>query len=183
MTSFANPAGNAAAAAPAYIRALLEFLGDRDPLEVAAEQMAWLGGRTAGLSDAVLRRPEAPGKWSVVQVIQHLADTEMVYAWRTRQILCEDRPAIQGWDQDAWARVLGYADADLGVAMAQLGGTRTANLRLWRSLAPAERARVGLHSERGPETLDLLIRMMGAHDLVHRRQIDRALASAGAASR
>jgi len=67
--------------------------------------------------------------------------------------------------------------------MAQLGGTRTANLRLWRSLAPAERARVGLHSERGPETLDLLIRMMGAHDLVHRRQIDRALASAGAASR
>ena len=183
MTSFANPAGNAGAAAPAYVRALLEFLGDRDPLEVAADQMAWLERRTAGLSDAVLRRPEAPGKWSVVQVIQHLADTEVVYAWRTRQILCEDRPAIQGYDQDVWARVLVYAEADLGVAMAQLGGARTANLRLWRSLTPAERARVGLHSERGPETLDLLIRMMGAHDLVHRRQIDRALASAGVASR
>jgi hypothetical protein len=183
MTSFANPAGNAAGAAPAYVRALLEFLGDRDPLAVAAEQMAWLEGRTAGLSDAVLRRPEAPGKWSVVQVIQHLADTEVVYAWRTRQILCEDRPAIQGYDQDAWARVLDYADADLVVAMAQLGGTRAANLRVWRSLTPTERARAGLHSERGPETLDLLIRIMGAHDLVHRRQIDRALASAGAASR
>lgn len=181
--TFANPAANAAAAAPAYVQALLEFLGDRDPLEVAAEQMTWLKGRTAGLGDAVLRRPEAPGKWSVVQVIQHLADTEVVYAWRTRQILCEDRPAIQGYDQDAWARVLGYGEADLDVAMAQLGGIRAANLRLWRSLTPVERARVGLHSERGPETLDILIRMMGAHDLVHRRQIDRVLAAARAPSK
>jgi hypothetical protein len=181
--TFANPAANAAAAAPTYVQALLEFLGDRDPLEVAAEQLAWLQKRTAGLGDAVLRRPEAPGKWSVVEVVQHLADTEVVYAWRTRQVLCEDRPAIQAYDQDVWARVLAYAEADLGIAMAQLGGVRAANLRLWRSLAPAERARVGLHTERGPESVDLLIRMMGAHDLVHRRQIDRILASAGATSR
>jgi hypothetical protein len=181
--TFANPAGDAAAAAAGYVQALLDFLGDRDPLQVAAEQMAWLERRTAGLSDATVRRPEAPGKWSVVQVIQHLADTEVVYAWRTRQILSEDRPAIQGYDQDAWARVLDYAGADLGVALAQLRGVRTANLGLWRSLTPAQRGRVGLHSERGPESLDLLIRMMGAHDLVHRRQIDRVLAAAGAPPR
>ena len=181
--TFANPAGNAAAAATGYVRALLDLLGDRDPLAVAAEQMAWLERRTAELDDSVLRRPESPGKWSVVQVIQHLADTEVVYAWRTRQILTEDRPAIQGFDQDAWAQTLGYAGAELGVALGQLRGVRTANLRLWRSLTPAQRARVGLHSERGPESLDLLIRMMGAHDLVHRRQIDRVLAAAGVAAR
>ena len=94
-----------------------------------------------------------------------------------------DRPEIHGYDQDAWARTLGYAAMPLDVALAQLRGVRASNLRLWRSLAPAQRARVGLHSERGAESLDLLIRMTGGHDLVHRRQIDRVLAAAGAPGR
>ncbi len=178
--TFANPAGSAAAAAQTYVRALLDLLGDQDPLEIAAKQLPWLERRTAGLDDAVLRRAEAPGKWSAIEVIQHLADTEIVLAWRTRQILTVDQPLIQGYDQDAWARTLGYATMPLDVTLAQLRGVRAANLRLWRSLTPAELARVGLHSERGPESLDLLIRLMGAHDLVHRRQIDRVLAAAGA---
>jgi hypothetical protein len=178
--TFANPVGSAAAAAQTYVRALLDLLGDQDPLEIAAKQLPWLERRTAGLDDAVLRRAEAPGKWSAIEVIQHLADTEIVLAWRTRQILTVDQPLIQGYDQDAWARTLGYATMPLDVTLAQLRGVRAANLRLWRSLTPAELARVGLHSERGPESLDLLIRLMGAHDLVHRRQIDRVLAAAGA---
>jgi hypothetical protein len=180
--TFANPAGNAAAAAAGYTQAILEVLGNRDPLAVAGELVSWLEQRTAGVDPAVLRRPEAPGKWSVVEVIQHLADTEVVYAWRTRQILTQDRPAIQGYDQDAWARVLQYGEADLTVALGQLRGVRTANLRLWRSLAPAQLARIGLHSERGPESVELVLRMMGGHDLVHRRQIDRVLAAAGVAA-
>jgi hypothetical protein len=181
--TFANPAGNAPAAAAGYVRALLDLLGDRDPLEVMAEQMPWIEQRTAGLDEAILRRPEAPGKWSVIQIVQHLADSDVVVAWRSRLILAEDRPAIQGYDQDAWARRLDYAHASLEVALGQLRGVRTANLRLWRSLTPAQLARVGLHSERGPESLDLLLRLMGGHDLVHRRQIERVLAAASAATR
>jgi hypothetical protein len=178
--TFANPAGGAVAAAPTYVHALLDLLGDQNPLEIAAQLLPWLERRTAGLDDAMLRRPEAPGKWSAIEVIQHLADSEVVLAWRTRQILTFDQPVIQGYDQDAWARTLGYATMPLDVTLAQLRGVRTANLRLWRSLTAAERARVGLHNERGPESIDLLIRLMGAHDLVHRRQIDRVLAAAGA---
>jgi len=177
--TFSNPAGGAAAGAAAYVRALLDLLGSRDPLEVTEEQLAWLERRTAGLDDAALRRPEAPGKWSAIQVIQHLADSDVVAGWRTRLMLAEDRPVIQGYDQDAWARNLGYAEASLEVAMSQLRGMRAANLRLWRSLSPAQRARIGMHSERGPESVDHLIRLMAGHDLVHRRQIDRALVAAG----
>ncbi|HUR94656.1 MAG TPA: DinB family protein [Gemmatimonadales bacterium] len=177
--TFANPAGGAAAAAPTYVRALLECLGDRDPLAVAAELVPWLERRTAGISDAALRRAEAPGKWPAIAVIQHLADTEMVYGWRTRLILADDRPVLQGFDQDAWSGALAYAAMPLDVALAQLRGMRAANLRLWRTLSAEQRARVGLHSERGPESLDLLLRLMGAHDLVHRRQLDRILAAAG----
>jgi hypothetical protein len=181
--TFANPAGNAAAAAAAYVRVLLELLGDRDPLAIAAELVPWLEQRTAGVPDEVLRRPEAPGKWSAIEVIQHLADTELVIGWRTRIVLTDDRPALQGYDQDAWAGTLGYRDVPLETALDQLRGTRTANLRLWRSLTPAQRERVGMHSERGPESVDRLIRLMGGHDLVHRRQIDRVLSAVGGPSR
>ena len=181
--SFANPAGNAAAAAPAYVRALLDLLGDRDPLAVAAELVPWIERRTSGLDDALLQRPEAPGKWSAIEVLQHLADSELVYAWRTRLLLTEDDPAIQGFDQDAWAGTLRYAEMPLDVTLAQLRGLRAANLRLWRSLTPAQRERVGVHSERGPESLDLLLRLMGAHDLVHRRQIERVLGVGGVSAR
>jgi len=124
--TFANPAGGAAAAAPAYVRALLDLLGDRDPLAVAAEQLPWLERRIAGLDDARLRRPEAPGKWSAIEILQHLADSEIVIAWRSRQILTEDRPVIQGFDQDTWARKLGYDGMPLAVTLGQLAGARAA---------------------------------------------------------
>jgi hypothetical protein len=180
MTSFANPAGNAVAAAPVYVRALLDLLGARDPLDVLIELMPWLETRVRGMPAAVLRRPEAPGKWSAVEVLQHLADTEMVYGVRGRLVLSEHEPAIQGFDQDRWASLFRYAEADPDHALAQLGALRAGNLAVWRPLGPAELARVGMHSERGPESVSLMLRMMAAHDLVHRRQLERILAGAAA---
>jgi hypothetical protein len=174
--TFANPAGNASAAAAGYVRALLELLGSRDPLAVAGELVPWLERRVAGLDQAQLRRPEAPGKWSVIEVIQHLADAEMVMSFRIRMVLTEDQPRIQGYDQDRWVSVLQYAGVPLDLALAQLRGLRGGNLHLWRTLTPEQRERAGLHSERGLESIDLMIRMMAGHDLVHRRQIDRILA-------
>ena len=177
MTTFANPASNAAAAAPAYVRALLDLLGPREPLEVLPELVPWLESRLHDVPAARLRRPEAPGKWSAVEVLQHLADTEMVYGVRGRLVLSELEPPIQGFDQDRWATLFHYGEIDTAPAMAQLSALRAANLGIWRSLGPAELARVGLHSERGPESLDLMLRLMAAHDLVHRRQIERILSA------
>ena len=97
--TFSNPASDAAAAAPAYVRALLELLGPRDPFDVLPELIPWLEGRLKGVPESALRRPEAPGKWSVVEILQHLADTEMVYGFRGRMILTEARPPLQGYDQ------------------------------------------------------------------------------------
>jgi hypothetical protein len=174
--TFANPAGNTAAAAAGYVRALLDLLGPQDPLAVAGELVPWLERRVAGLDQARLRRPEAPGKWSVLEVIQHLADAEMVMSFRIRMALTEDQPPLQGYDQDRWVSVLRYAEVPLDLALAQLRGLRGGNLHLWQALTPEQRKRAGLHSERGLETVDLMIRLMAGHDLVHRRQIDRILA-------
>ena len=173
--TFSNPAGGAAASAAAYVRALLEVLGERDPLLVLAELDGWLDRRLSGVPEAALRRAEAPGKWSAADVVQHLADSELVLGFRLRMILTEDRPAIQGYDQDKWAGTLGYPDVPLAEARAQLSALRAANLRVLRRLGPADWERVGLHSERGPESVGHLTKLMGAHDLVHRRQIDRIL--------
>jgi hypothetical protein len=177
MTSFSNPAGNAPAAAASYTKALLDLLGDRDPLVVMAELVPWLEQRVGALDDATLRRPEKPGKWCVLEVVQHLADTELVYGYRVRMMLTQDAPPIPGYDQDVWARTFRYRDLPAAQAMAQVAALRPANLRLYRSLDAAQLARTGLHSERGPETVGHTLRMMGGHDLVHRRQIERILAA------
>ena len=118
--TFSNPAGSAAASAGAYVRALLEVLGERDPLAVLAELDGWLDRRFSGVSEAALRRPEAPGKWAAADVVQHLADSELVLGFRMRMVLTEDRPTIQGYDQDKWAGTLRYPDVPLAESRAQL---------------------------------------------------------------
>jgi len=177
--TFSNPAGNAPAAASGYVRALLELLGTRNPIEALGELLPWLDHRLLGVVDATLRRPEKPGKWSVIDVIQHLADSDLVAGFRSRMVLSEDRPALQGYDQDRWACEFRYREVSLSQALDQLRGLRMANLHLWKHLTPVQLERVGLHSERGPESAGHIIRLMAAHDLVHRRQIDRIFDAAG----
>ncbi|HSJ76991.1 MAG TPA: DinB family protein [Gemmatimonadales bacterium] len=176
--TFSNPAGNASAAAGAYVSALLDLLGPRDPLEVMAELLPWLEARLSGISEPALRTPEAPGKWSVSHVVQHLADSDLVAGYRIRMVVAENSPPLQGYDQDRWAREFQYDQVPLDSARDQLRSLRIANLRLWSRLTPDQLQRVGIHSERGPESAGHILRLMGAHDLVHRRQIDRILASA-----
>jgi hypothetical protein len=178
--TFSNPAANAGTAASEYVRALLDLLGTRNPIEVLGQLLPWLDRRLAGLSDAALRRPEKPGKWSVIEVIQHLADSELVAAFRVRMVLTEERPILQGYDQDRWASEFRYREIGLAQAMDQLRSLRSANLHLWKQLSAAQLERAGLHSERGPESAGHIIRLMAGHDLVHRRQIDRILHSAAA---
>jgi DinB family protein len=156
---------------------LLDLLGSRDPLVVMRELLPWLGDRLRDIPEARLRQAEAPGKWSVIEVIQHLADSDLVAGFRIRMMLTDDRPPIQGYDQDRWAQELLYRDVSLSQALDQLRGIRIANLHLWAGLSPSQLERVGLHSERGAESVGFLLRLMGAHDLVHRRQIDRILAA------
>lgn len=175
MTTFANPASGARNSAAEYTRRLLELLGDQDPMEVQSRLVAAVKSAVAGLSDSVLRTPEAPGKWSVMEVVQHLADTELVYGYRMRMILAHPSPAIEGYDQDAWAAELRYNDVPLAQALDQMRILRGANLRLLSGLSEVQLDRYGMHSERGRESIRHIMRLIAAHDLVHRRQIARII--------
>ncbi|MDP9121490.1 MAG: DinB family protein [Acidobacteriota bacterium] len=182
MSDFSNLAGEPAKATSAYVSNLLALLGDRDPLAVQGELVAALERLTGGMDDAALRRPEAPGKWSVIEVVQHLADSEIVSGYRLRTSLADREPHIQGYDQDRWVSELRYAAADLAEAMAQLAPLRHANLRLLGSLDEERFERFGRHSERGQESVRRLTQLIAAHDLVHRRQIERIKRAIGAAA-
>jgi len=173
MSVFTNNIESAAIESAAYIDAVLELLGDRDPVRVLRETPEWLRHATAGLSDAELHRPEAPGKWSMLAVVQHLADSELVWAYRLRMVVAHERPEITGYDQDAWAERLRYDEARREPALAMIETLREANLRLIDSLDEAERRRAGIHSERGEESIDHMVRLYAGHDLVHRRQLER----------
>lgn len=180
MTSpFTNPAGRAPEQASAYVSAIVALVGDRDPLAVQSELADALRAAVAGLTEAELRRSEAPGKWSIAQTVAHLADSEVAFGWRLRMVLAQDKPTITGFDQDAWTARLGGAYPDVQSAIQQIAILRSTNLALLRSLQPADWDRIGMHAERGPESVRLMARLYAGHDLVHRRQIARIRTTLG----
>src|SRR5687768_2543603 len=128
VSVFTNPAGSAAEQGRAYTRALLDLLGERDPRAVMGEQTLWLRGKLEGQPRAALVRPERPGKWSVAQVLRHLVDTEWVSGYRMRKAVAESGSPIMGYDQDAWASGLRYADADPVKALEEVATLRELNL-------------------------------------------------------
>ena len=173
MSIFTNPISAAADEADAYIAAVLAKLADREPLEVLGRLPRELETRVADLDEARLAQPEAPGKWSILEVIQHLVDSEMVWAYRLRMVLAEDRPTLTGYDQDRWAKRLGYDGIRVEDALAEIGVVRQSNLRLLRACSAEDLERVGVHSERGDESVAHMLRLYAGHDLVHLAQIDR----------
>jgi hypothetical protein len=156
-----------------YTAALLDLLGDRDPLAVLEATPSELDRRARGIAPDALGRREAQGKWSMLHVLRHLADGELVMGYRLRRIIAEDRPPIRGYDQDQWADRLHYDRADATESLAEFRALRAGNLRLVRALGPAERKRAGVHSERGEESVEHMVRMTAGHDLMHLNQLDR----------
>lgn len=180
MSDLASQAPTAVDPVRAYVATILDALGSREPFEVLRETPFALRHAIAGLSPEQLSAPERGGKWSVRQVVQHLADSELVMAFRFRMVLAHDRPALPGYDQDLWAERLRYQESDPETAIEDFTTLRRANLRLLERATPADRQRTMHHSERGDESLDHLIRMHAGHDLVHLRQIARIRTAIGA---
>ena len=162
-------------ATAAYRKRVLGFLGDREPLEVLDRTGEVLAGLVRDHAGKRLQTRPIEGKWTPCEVIGHLCDCEWVYGYRSRLILCEEHPPMQVMDQDRWVTGQRHNDRDPRELVEQFRALRPHNLRLWRSLRPAELARAGLHSERGPESLGMLLPLLAGHDLLHLDQLKRLL--------
>ncbi len=173
MSVLSNSFGSAAGSGAAYSSAVIALVGDRHPVDVLRATAGRLDASLRGLTDEDVRRPEAPGKWSVCQVLRHLADCEVVWGWRIRLVLAQDRPTLTGFDQDAWAERLRYNEADPVAALKEFRVVRDGNLRLVDNLSSEDLQRVGVHVERGEQSLETMLKLQAGHDLAHLRQIDR----------
>ena len=158
----------------AYQRLLLDLLGNDDP---AAVQEATLGRIEDLVKDAgaELRRRPAPREWSVLELLGHLVDAEMVVSGRYRWALSQDQPALLGYDQDLWVDRLRHNDDDASELLPVFAALRAANIRLWQRSSAQARARVAIHAERGPESYDSMFRMLAGHDRFHLNQMQATL--------
>ncbi len=113
----------------------------------------------------------APGKWSIRQILRHLADAEIAAAHRFRQILAEDNPTIVAFDQDAWTRNLDYARRKPAQSLENFRRMRMDNHELLKDQPEAAFERPGQHSERGRVTLRGLVEGYADHVESHAREL------------
>jgi uncharacterized damage-inducible protein DinB len=147
-----------------------KHLGDRDPLEVIAATAKQLRHFSARLGPQRLGQSPAAGKWSAREILCHLADCEIVFAYRLRQAATEDHHVIQPFDQDKWARA--YAAYDGAAALAVFSPLREWNISFIRTASPEILVKQLTHPERGEMTFRTVIDTMAGHDLNHIVQLE-----------
>jgi len=169
----ATQTGPSLSASDVYRQKMFVLLGDQDPLAVLSETGSKLSDIVAGHSTAILRGRPFADKWTPNEIIGHLTDSEWVYGYRLRLILSEENPTILGTQQDRWVARQGHNEREPSELVDVFRTLRQLNLATWRRTSPADLARAGLHNERGPESLGVMLRLLAGHDLSHVDQIMR----------
>ena len=147
------------------------FLGSDDPIAVISSTADRLRSLTAPLTLDQTGRAPAPGKWSIREIVAHLADCELVFAFRLRQTLAEDHHVLQPFDQTKWGER--YAPYDFASGLALFTAARGWNLKLLSTVSEADHHRSVTHPERGSMTLWTIVETMGGHDINHLQQMER----------
>ena len=159
-----------------YTQRLRGYLGNTDPVQSMQEAPAALTKLLHDVPESALSNPPAPGKWSVAEIIAHLADSELVAGFRYRAIAgANDGVPITGYDQDRWAAAGNYRAAKAATSLKSFAALREMNLRFLTLLPAAAWEKYGVHSERGRESLRDLVQLVAGHDLNHVLQIRKIL--------
>ena len=150
-----------------------------NPIKVQAATADRLAKLIKGVPSKRLAASPAPGKWSVKEILAHLSETEIVIGFRIRLIRGANGTPIVAYDQDVWAGTQNYKRSDPKKSLELFRAVRESNVAVLKSLKSDEWKNHGLHSERGPESLELIARMIAGHDLNHIRQIEAILGGKG----
>ena len=159
-----------------YLARIREQASGRDPLQAQAQTANVLSELISGATHE-LTKPPQPGKWSIAEILAHLAEDEIATAWRYRQMVEHSGIELAGFDQDLWASLGNYAARDPQESLALFGLLRKANLDFLRGLNAEQWECFGIHAERGRITVRDLAAHMAGHDANHLEQIRRMLES------
>jgi len=159
-----------------YRNRMFGHIAGEDALKLQVAAPKRLERLLKGVSTATLRKRPAPNKWSISEIVCHMADSELVGGFRMRLILGAPGTPIMPFDQDDWVVALHYDKRDARKGLEQFRVLREANLALLKTLAPEQWKQHGVHAERGPETIETISRMFEGHDINHIQQIEAILA-------
>jgi hypothetical protein len=166
-----------------YIKRILGYVEGQDAIKVQRTTAAKLKKAIGGLTPAQLKwRPE-PTKWSIAEIIAHLADAEIVASWRMRSVIGENGITIQPFDQDSWAAVFKYQGRDTKRSLDVFRILRENNLAMLKEIPRETWDNFGMHLERGKESIAHLARMFAGHDTNHVLQVERIAKQAKAAKK
>ena len=158
-----------------YTDRLLSYSEGKEPMRLQQEAPKKLAGLVKGKNKKQLARQPGPGKWSIAEIMAHLADSEIVIGWRLRQVLSNNGIPLQAYDQDAWATTFDYAHRDPKESLEVYRVLREANLALLKAAPRQLWENYGVHQERGNESIGHMVRMIAGHDLNHLQQVERIL--------
>jgi uncharacterized damage-inducible protein DinB len=158
-----------------YTQRILSHAQGQDAIKLQGTTNRKLARLIKGIPTAKLRKRSAPDKWSVAEILAHLADAEIVIGWRMRLILGAPGTPIAAFDQNAWVSSGHYEKRDPRKSLELHRVVREANLALLKSLTPEQWKQYGQHAERGQESIEHIVQMMAGHDLNHLQQIERML--------
>ena len=158
-----------------YTQRLLSYGEGKDALRLQQAAPKKLAALLKGKTAKQLTRRPAADKWSIAEIVAHLADAELAISWRLRQVLSTNAIPIQAYDQDLWAKTFDYAHRDSRISLATFTTLREANLGLLKSVPKTLWDNYGVHAERGKETVGHIVRMVAGHDLNHLQQIEGIL--------
>jgi len=153
-----------------------KFVGRRSAIKSFSDITIPIRSLIRGLSPLQLKKRLGPDKWSIQQIIQHLAETEMVNCCRSRWIAFEDKPSLIAFDQNKWADGREREKESISETLERFRLVRRSHMRFFRSASKKDLKRSGLHTERGVVTLKTHLETIVGHDLNHLEQI-RELAS------
>ncbi len=151
------------------------FLGDRDPVHIIERTPRTLSEIIAKLHAAGLEWRPAPGKWNAREILCHLADCEIAFAFRLRQTLAESHHVIQPFDQEKWSGRYGGLSAS--AAVNAFTSLRAWNIALISTTPTDAMSKPVTHPERGIMTFGVIIETMAGHDVNHLRQLEKIAAA------
>lgn len=162
-----------------YTQRIVGYMEGKDPLRVQQETVKKLRKLIKPLSKKQLTTRPEPGKWSIAEILAHLADSELVGGWRYRSIAGQNGAPVQAYNQEAWAEIFDYSKQDAKVSLETFRQLRENNLRMLKALPKTLWENYGMHQERGKESIRHLVSLFAGHDLNHLGQVEKIAEAVG----
>jgi hypothetical protein len=163
-----------------YIARISGNVADQDPRAIMESTPARLRALISKATPTQLTYTTSPTRWTITQIVAHLSDAEIAGAWRFRTVLEQNNVTLQAYDQGVWAASFGYTERPPMESVALFEALRRSTLRTLDAVEPSRLQHVGMHTERGPESINQLMIMYAGHDINHLKQIEALLKESSA---